>query len=212
MTKTKIKLKLLIIGSLFILITIILWFSNSNAYYTNINKYFSDSRIADGYSGFALQRYSNEFIVDGCGSGTMLDTLTGLCWDKNMNHNGSMLQWSTVSTTEPVWNNVSKNYTYVSDKINYPAFSYCEDLILGGNTDWRLPSLNELNTLLDEIGASGATCTTLTGFGFTNCQNNYYWGDDGYTPAIGFAWNMNMNDGIETFPAKTSTYYVICVR
>ena len=65
MTKTKIKLKLLIIGSLFILITIILWFSNSNAYYTNINKYFSDSRIADGYSGFALQRYSNEFIVDG---------------------------------------------------------------------------------------------------------------------------------------------------
>jgi len=208
----KVKWLLSIIG-IFFIFSILYSLLSVDAYYTNINRYFDDSRKADGFYGFALERTSNEFIVDGCGSGTMLDTVTGLCWDKNMNHNGSTLQWSTVNTyREPVWNNATKIYSYPSGKVNYPAFAYCEDLVLSGQTDWRLPSDNELHTLIDQIGVLGQTCTTLTGFGFTNCQNNYYWADREYKPITSSAWLVDFNLGFDNGLGKTVNYYVVCVR
>ena len=207
--------KILLIGVFVILIlfTILYSLNSSNAYYTNLNKYFSDSKTNDVNGGVALKRISTEFIVEGCGTGTMLDSVTGLCWDKNLNHNGSSLQWSTVNTyAEPTWNNVTKVYSYPSGKAAYPAFSYCEDLILGGNTDWRLPSKNELHTLIDQIGASGSTCTTITSFGFTNCQNNYYWADREYKPATTSAGVVLFNNGYDADSDKAGTHYVVCVR
>ena len=198
--------------SIFILFLLII---SSFAYYTNITRYFDDSRKADGNSGYALERTSNEFIVEGCGAGTMQDTVTGLCWDKNMNHNGSTLQWSTVNTyVEPIWDNINKNYTYPIGRVksDYPAFSYCEDLSLGGQTDWRLPSRNELHTLIDQVGTFGTTCTTLTGFGFLNCQDNYYWADREYKPSTTNALVVIFGSGVSGIGSKTNTYYAVCVR
>lgn len=199
---------ILVLSLLFILYIII----PSEAYYTNLNKYFGDSRTADGNGGYALKRVSNEFIVDGCGTGTMLDTVTGLCWDKNMNHNGSALQWSVNTYSEPTWNNVTKVYSYPNGKANYPAFSYCEDLSLGGQTDFRLPTINELFTLVNHIDASLSTCTSLTGFGFTNCQNNYYWTYKEYQPSTTNAWLVAFGDGVSTYNLKTMSFSVLCVR
>jgi len=217
MAQNKIKSKKYVLLSLILIVVVIgsLLFvlTKSNAYYTNLNRYFDDSRKSDGYSGFALERTSNEFIVDGCGSGTMLDTLTGLCWDKNMNHNAGALQWSTVNTyAEPTWDNVTKVYSYPAGKANYPAFSYCEYLSLGVNNEWRLPSKKELHTLIDQIGTGGATCATLTSFGFTGCQGNYYWTNYEYKFNTFNAWVVNFNDGSDYANGKTDTYYVVCIR
>ena len=155
------------------------------AYYTNVNKYFSDSIKNDGNGGLALKRTGNEFITDGCGIGTILDTVTGLCWLKNMNTFGAQ-----------TWTNASIN---------------CSNLNYAGHTNWVLPTRNELFTLIDQIGTSGTTCTSLTGFGFTNCQPAFYWSQDVYQPNTVGAWIVPFNSGGSYIYAKTNTYYFTCV-
>jgi len=183
------------------------------AYYTNTNKFFDDSRKNDGFGGEALERDSEDFIVNGCGAGTMLDTVTGLCWDKNMSHAGSTKQWATNNTyAKPTWNDTTKIYSYPNGKANYPAFVYCEDLTIDDKDDWRLPTRNELMTLIDEIGGSGSTCISLIGFGFSNCQDNYYWTQDEYKSSTSYVWLVYFSSGLDGTRAKTDYRYVVCVR
>jgi len=202
-------IKTIVVLSLFIFILSLLSF----AYYTNHNKFFVDSRKNDGYSGFALQRSTNEFIINGSGAGTMLDTVTGLTWDMNMNHNGVLLAWATSNAyAEPTWNKTTKVYSYPSGKANYPAFSYCEDLIQGNYNDYRLPTRDELMTLINETGGTGSTCTTLSIFGFINCQNSNYWTEEEYNSFTTYAWYMNFYYGFDGGGNKVDTIYVVCVR
>ena len=56
-------------------------------------------------------------------TGTWKDDATGLLW--SVKDNGSDTNWVQAS-------------------------NYCNDLVLGGHTDWRLPTLNELETIYDK--------------------------------------------------------------
>jgi hypothetical protein len=170
----------------FIFIIVILFSIFTYAYYTNTHKFFEDSRKNDGNSGFALERDSSDFIEDGCGSGTMLDTVTGLCWLKDMNTFGQK-DWS-------------------------PALTDCSNLDYAGHSNWELPTKPELYTLIDEIGPSGSTCTTLINFGFTNCQDSYYWSSNEYQPDTAYAWHVDFNGGADGSLGGTGTHYVTCVR
>jgi len=186
------------------------------AYYTNIHKFFNDNRQSDGQGGFGQERQQEEFIVDGCGIDTMLDTLTGLCWDKNFNHNGATLQWAIdVSYREPKWNKTTKAYDYPVGRTvdDYPAFKYCEELVLGSHNDWRLPSRNELMTLASEAGPSGHSCSNLHSFGFSNCVGIHLtqteWNQASFEKAMGIDTN-SFSDAENC--AKNHFFYVVCVR
>lgn len=61
------------------------------------------------------------------GDGTVADNVTGLVWQKT--HSAKM--------------------AYAE------AASYCDDLSLGGATDWRVPTIKELYSLIDFDGATG---------------------------------------------------------
>lgn len=212
--KTKNKNQNLIKFSIASLVLLLLILS-SFGFYTNIFRYYEDSRRSDGASGFAFERTSNEFIVDGCGSGTVLDTVTALCWQKDLSSAGVATKaWATSTAyAQPTWDNSTKTYSYPSAaKANYPVFAYCEDLSLGGNTDWRVPSISEYYTLVDEIGGNGATCTRLGTIGFTNCQNAYYFSDKEYKVTTTNAWHLNLNNGLENNIAKTTSETVVCIR
>lgn len=163
----------------------ILFSLTTYAYYTNTNKYFEDSRKDDLNGGFALERDADDFLEDGCGLGTMLDTVTGLCWLKDMNTFGNF-----------TWSNAASN---------------CSSLTVGGRSDWRVPAKPELLTLIDQIGGGGSTCSTLTVFGFIGCQNNWYWSSVEYHPNTAYVWSVNFNDGNSNEHIKTSTRYVTCV-
>ncbi len=184
-----------------------------NAYFTNVNKFLVDSIKDDGNGGLALERESNEFIVDGCGEGTMLDTLTGLCWIKNMSLGGSLAWAINSSYPEPVFNISTKSYDWPSGRVDtdYPAFKYCNDLVLGGRDDWRLPSKKELFSLIDQIGASGSTCITLEGFSFEDCIDDYYWVNSEYNPSTSYAWEVGFDVGYDGTYDKASARYVTCV-
>ena len=210
MKKLNKRLKIISIVLLFTIIT-----SLSYAYFTNPNKFFEDSIKNDGHNGLALEREATEFIVNGSGEGTMLDTVTGLTWDLNMNHNGATLKWALDNGyAEPIWNQTTKSYMWSSGRVDsdYPAFKYCNDLVLGDYDDYRLPSRDELMTLIDEIGGSGSTCSTLSTFGFTNCQNDYYWTEDEYKPSTSHAWTVYFYNGVDYSFDKSYDFYVVCVR
>lgn len=179
----KYKKTIKIVGVLSLLVMILS--ISSFAYYTNTNKYFEDSGKDDGEDGLALERESNEFIIDGCGSGTMLDTVTGLCWLKNMNTFGQK-NWSTALTD-------------------------CSSLDYAGHSTWEIPTRNELFTLINQIGVSGSTCVTLTTFGFTNCQDNTYWSSNEYQTNTDNAWLVAFSNGGDNYFVKTNSGYVTCV-
>lgn len=163
---------------------VLLIFSSALIYAVNadIVDYFNQSRTADGYGGSALERNSGDFTTNGCGSGTMLDTITGLCWQQDLG--GSTMNWTDAQLN-------------------------CTDSSTAGHSDWRLPTRNELFTLIDQIGSSGATCTTLGGFGFTNCANSYYWSETEYSASS--AWDVGFSLGDGTL-SKTNPNYATCVR
>jgi len=90
------------------------------------------------------------------------------------------------------------------------AMDYCYDLELGGRKGWRLPSVEELASLVDPTQAEPAL---PPGHPFSNIVNWYYWSSttrfDVPTSARCVAHHHN---GLVSIGYKTSFYYVWCMR
>ena len=80
------------------------------------------------------------------GDGTVTDNLTGLMWAKNAD------MWGAIA-----WNNAIDN---------------CKNLVLAGRSDWRLPTVNELESLIDYGRHSPAL---PAGHPFENVANARLW-------------------------------------
>jgi hypothetical protein len=117
------------------------------------------------------------------GDGTVTDTDTGLMW-----------QQDTAPSYIYSWQN---------------ALTYCEDLSLAGYNDWRLPNINELQSLVDYGRCFPAINTTY----FPNAapsSNSYYWSS---TTSAGLAaWIVDFYTGWVYNPYKTYSHYVRAVR
>ncbi len=119
------------------------------------------------------------------GNGTMMDNLTGLIWAKS------------PLTLLRTWAD---------------ALSYADNLALGGHDDWRLPNINELESLVNAQEPDQAAW--LNARGFINVQPNYYWSSSTYTGATGYAWYADMADGKINYTnhSKTDSWYAWPVR
>jgi hypothetical protein len=117
------------------------------------------------------------------GNGVIRDNVTGLMWQKD---------------TAPG--------TYTWDQAN----TYCENLTLGGYSDWRLPTIKELSFLVDSsIPYPGPTINTAY---FPNTQAFYCWSSttSAYYPS--YAWVVNFGYGGVYGDHKSNVYYVRAVR
>lgn len=87
------------------------------------------------------------------------------------------------------------------------ACQYCEELALGGYTDWTLPDLHQLSSIID----THYSPTINTNF-FKGTKNVGYWSGSTYAVNTDNAWLVSFNNGSGFYPKKTSYYSVRCVR
>ena len=84
----------------------------------------------------------------------------------------------------------------------WSAAQLCNDLVLGGYSDWYLPSKDELNKLYLNKGAVG---------GFASAYDSaYYWSSTEYN--FSFTWVQNFHDGYQTPNYNYNTSRVRAVR
>ncbi len=85
------------------------------------------------------------------------------------------------------------------------AGAYCSALTLDGVSGWRLPTLMELEGIVD----TGNHPTIK--IGFTNAVAYAYWSSNEFDDPSS-AWDVAFNDGGRSWYRKTDSFYVRCVR
>ncbi len=126
---------------------------------------------------------NTRFTVDSTGS-NVYDNLTGLMWIKNANIIGPT------------------NWAY--------AITYCTSLVYGGYSDWRLPNVKELTSLVD---LSNSNPSLPLGHPFSAVQLDDYWSSSTSVAAGGgMAWHVTFDNGSRFDFLKTQRYCVWPVR
>jgi hypothetical protein len=137
-------------------------------------------------------------------NGTVTDNLTKLIWLKNANCANATMYW------QPALDSVAELNS--SGKMNGQD---CGDNSNAGNnqTDWRLPNVRELQSLVD-YGQSNPELPALPfGHPFTGFQESDYWSSTTNTRRTGYAWSVGFYFGYGAFAGKTDgLFFVTAVR
>ena len=127
------------------------------------------------FAFFILNSSAHAATLADNSNGTVTDSKTGLVWQQG----------------EP------------GAKVWGDALTYCEGLSLGGATDWRLPNIEELESLTDDARYNPAIDTTY----FPNAIASNYWSSttDAFNPDG--AWGVAFGYGGVGGYAKFSSFY-----
>lgn len=87
------------------------------------------------------------------------------------------------------------------------AIDYCENLTLGGKSDWRLPNINELFSITEHSHGSPTINES-----FKNTKEGFYWSSTTYSGSSSYAWVVSFEYGSNTYYPKSRKYSVRCVR
>jgi hypothetical protein len=113
---------------------------------------------------------SRRFIPKG--NGTVLDSRTGLIWLQDANVVRARIHQQAAREFINEMNG--------SERENF------------GHTDWRMPSVEELRSLVDQSRYYPAL---PDGHIFKNVQNDYYWTSTGGFDIVGYVWMIDMSSG-----------------
>lgn len=111
------------------------------------------------------------------GDGTVTDNLTGLEWLKaphSLPGNSGATNWPS-------------------------AIDFCNELDYAGHSDWRLPNIRELESLVNrgsgKWGSRPAAWLNSANTPFSGVQSNSYWSGSSYAVYTKYSWYVNMNYG-----------------
>jgi len=111
----------------------------------------------------------------------VVDNVSGLMWQDN----------SDAKRVKKNWNDAKR---------------YCQKLSFAGYDGWYLPSLSELNSIVDK----GREPTLAKEF--KNTVSSDYWSSSAYTNNTNNAWIVYFDGGNQYYSVKTNSFYVRCVR
>src|SRR5579862_262441 len=140
------------------------------------------------------------------GDGTITDNVTGLMWEK-LSADRSIHDYTNTYT----W------YESFTDKIA----TLNSGTGFAGYADWRLPNINELQSLANygttnpaiDVIYFGALCANFCTAHQCSCtQSYYYWSSTTYDYDSSRAWQVYFLDGSLTFEDKSSPRFVRAVR
>lgn len=96
------------------------------------------------------------------------------------------------------------------DRLNFKdAEAYCKALTTAGHTDWRLPTIQELLSLVDYTRFDPAIDTD----NFPDSKSNWYWSSSpGASSPAGYAWVVAFYHGDADYNNRDNTAFVRAVR
>lgn len=96
------------------------------------------------------------------------------------------------------------------DRLNFKqAEAYCKALTTAGHTDWRLPTIQELLSLVDYTRHDPAIDTDK----FPDTKSNFYWSSSpGASSPADYAWIVNFYYGHAVCGHRDGTAFVRAVR
>jgi hypothetical protein len=86
------------------------------------------------------------------------------------------------------------------------ALQYCEGLELGGETDWRLPNVRELESIVDFGRYNPAIDPVFS------AESSWYWSSSSSVGGPSRAWHVSFTDGRVSHGGKDGACYVRAVR
>ena len=127
-------------------------------------------------------------VLSNMNSAAVLDRETGLVWERS------------PSTTP---------FTFAAEQ----ALLHCNNLSLGNRKGWRLPSIQELSSLVDADPANTNSPRLPPGHPFQNLQN-VYWSVNPFQIGLnqGFVWTLILPDGSLGGDFGNIPHFVWCVH
>ena len=170
--------------------------AGGGTYNAGIPKTGQTASSAAGDDG-ALQKgvaWPNPRFITGT-TGVVTDTLTGLMWMTNADAGNDCAGADTGTET---WANALASAATCNGGAGY-----------AGYTDWRLPNVRELQSLIDYGRFSPAL---PNGHPFTGVQSVNYWTSTTHAVLTSDAWGVDLSSGSMFYGNKTNTFYVWPVR
>ena len=127
------------------------------------------------------------------GDDTVSDNNTGLIWQQE--DDNQLYSWYKASGT------YHKRY-------NKNTSDVCGNLTLGGYTDWRLPAIKELESIVHY----GKSSPAIDSSAFSNTKSTCYWSTDTYAANPAYGWAISFDSGQITGNTKEYNCYTRCVR
>ena len=158
------------------------WTGQSKCYNSSGTEISCAGTGQDGELQVGVEWPDPRFTVSG---NCVTDNLTGLMWAKDGNLPNGQRTWQG-------------------------ALNYVASIGLCGYKDWRLPNINELESLVN-AGESN-TATWLNSQGFMNVQSGAYWSSSTHYYHIYSAWFVSMWFGDVEYTGKSYNLYVWPVR
>ena len=133
---------------------------------------------------------AGRFLVHG--NGTVTDTATGLIWAQCAEGlSGSACTEGTAAT-----------FTWAD------ALIRARDSTHAGYTDWRLPNVKELSSIVEERCYDPAINLAV----FPNTPSSYFWSASPYGRSSDNAWNVYFYDGYASYYGRSYDNHVRLVR
>ena len=130
------------------------------------------------------------------GDGTITDSNTGLMWKKCLEGvTGNNCE--TNSPTTFTWQQAQEHSETVNDGGGF-----------AGYTDWRVPTIEELRSIIEQQCYRPAINTTH----FPNTPNSFVWSQSPYAGHSNYAWYVNFGNGSSDVDVRSVNSAVRLVR